>query len=81
MDRSVFTSVMPIRHFTRVGQETHHAQGDCVGSGSRLAFHEQLRHGQAHDNRDQNGLENVHFELVSGVEQRHSWDVMCLVLS
>lgn len=77
---SDFKSVMPIRHFTRMEpKKTHHAQGDGVGSGSRLAFHEQLRHGQAHDNRDQYSLENVHFELVSGVEQRHIWDVVCLV--
>lgn len=53
------------------GKWTYHAQCDGVGSGSRLAFEEQLGCGDAHDNVDQDDLENVYFELELVVKEGH----------
>lgn len=55
--------------------QTHHTQCDGAGSGSRLAFKKQLGRGHAHNNVNQDDLENVHFEFVLGVEEGHVCDL------
>lgn len=53
---------------------THHAQGYCVCSGSRLILHEETGHGEANDHDNQDDLNDVDVQLQAVLSGRHNED-------
>jgi hypothetical protein len=50
---------------------TDHAEGDSGCACSRLVLHEDARDGEAHDDVNENDLQDMDMELVPRAEERH----------
>lgn len=59
-----------------VSLEPYHAKGNGVGSGPRLAFHEEAWNGKAHCCDDKDDVDDVKRCLDARIEETHCWIVM-----